>query len=87
MQLDLETPLEKMKILNVIPLHDQFGKADAKLVAPGDPDRSILLHRMAMRGRGQMPQLATSIVDEPAVKMLREWIKVLPPVVDAAPKK
>jgi hypothetical protein len=39
----------------------------------------VLLHRLSIRGRGQMPQLATSQVDERAVKMLRQWIVSLKP--------
>jgi glucose/arabinose dehydrogenase len=78
MQLDFLTPIDKMKIVDVVPLHDKFGKPDAKLVAPGAPDQSILLLRAALRGRGQMPQLATNLVDEAAVKMLREWIEKMP---------
>jgi hypothetical protein len=45
----------------------------------GNPDRSVLLHRVAMRGRGQMPQLATFIVDDPAVRLIRDWITQLKP--------
>ncbi|MDB5390111.1 MAG: hypothetical protein JWM11_5757 [Planctomycetaceae bacterium] len=78
MQLDILTSLEKMKIVDVVPLHDKFGVPDAKLVAPGAPDRSILLRRVAMRGRGQMPQLSTNLVDQEAVKMFREWIEKMP---------
>jgi mono/diheme cytochrome c family protein len=71
------TPLAKMKLLDVKPMHHTFDLQDAKLIAPGEPDRSVLLHRMALRGAGQMPPLATSVVDEPAVEMLREWIASL----------
>jgi glucose/arabinose dehydrogenase len=67
-----------MKVVGVKPLHDTFGIKDALLVAPGDPGRSMLLERIARRGKGQMPQLATSLVDEQAVKLLREWILQLP---------
>ena len=35
--------------------------------------------RMSRRGPGQMPQLATAIVDEPAVALVRDWILSLPP--------
>lgn len=77
-QLDFLAPLDKWKLIDVAPLHDKFGIADARLVAPGSPERSVLLHRVAMRGRGQMPQLATAIVDQPAVQMLKEWIAQLP---------
>ena len=68
---------EKQNLINADPLHDRFGIADAKLVAPGSPERSILLQRIARRGRGQMPQLATSLVDERAVALFREWIQNL----------
>jgi len=78
MELGFATPLDKMKILDVIPLHDKFSKPDARLVAPGAPDQSILLHRVSIRGRGQMPQMATSLVDQAAIKMLREWIETMP---------
>ncbi len=66
--------LSGMKIVNVKPLHDTFGLKDALLVAPGDPGRSVLLERVARRGKGQMPQLGTNLVDERAVSLLREWI-------------
>ncbi|MFM8890986.1 MAG: hypothetical protein ACKOTB_05040 [Planctomycetia bacterium] len=34
---------------------------------------------MSRRGPGQMPQLATSLVDEPAVRVVGEWIESLAP--------
>ncbi|MEX0819943.1 MAG: PQQ-dependent sugar dehydrogenase [Pirellulaceae bacterium] len=75
-QIDLEfgKPLEEAKLLNEEPLHHKFDLPDPRLVAPGVPDRSILLHRLAIRGAGQMPQLATSVVDAQALELLREWI-------------
>mgnify|MGYP003338218678 CR=1 FL=1 len=51
--------------------------ADALLVAPGAPERSVLMQRVLRLGQGGMPPLAKSIVDEPAVKMLGEWIREL----------
>lgn len=67
--------LRDMKMLDLEPLHHRFDIPDARLVAPGDPARSVLLHRMATRGRGKMPQLATSLVDRQAVELIREWIR------------
>jgi hypothetical protein len=69
--------LAEMKLLDVSPVHDKFGLQDAKLVAPGHPERSVLLYRLSHRGRGQMPQLATSMVDEKVVKTFEDWIKSL----------
>ena len=55
--------------------------ADPKLIAPGDPARSVILHRLSHRGpnTGQMPQMATNVVDQAAVKLVEEWIRSLAP--------
>ncbi len=46
-------------------------------IAPGDPDASMLLARMASRHPVlQMPPLGTRIADEDAVNLLRRWIAV-----------
>lgn len=81
--LHINTPLENMRLLGVKPLHDRFGIADALLVAPGDPARSVLLHRVAKVGPGRMPPLASTVVDERAVALLREWIAQQKPVAGA----
>lgn len=78
MELGFATPRDKTKLIGVAPLHDKFGIEGALLVAPGEPERSVLLKRLTMRGRGQMPPLATSVVDEAGVTLLREWIESLP---------
>ena len=71
------TPLANMRIVDEPPKHDKFGIADAKLIAPGDPQHSVLLHRISIRGKGQMPPLATTLVDDQAVALLRESIESL----------
>ena len=44
-------------------------------LVPGDPDRSVLLARMASRHPVlQMPPLGTRLVDEDAVRLIRQWI-------------
>ncbi|WP_166822942.1 PQQ-dependent sugar dehydrogenase [Thalassoroseus pseudoceratinae] len=77
-ELSFGTPLEKMNIVDVKPMHHKFDLPEPRLVAPGEPERSVLLHRMKIRGPGQMPQLATFHQDEQAVKLLTEWIQSLP---------
>lgn len=79
MVLTLATPREKMGLLDARPQHDTFGISNAMLVAPGDPDRSALLRRLSVRGRGQMPPLVTNQVDDQAVTLLRDWIAQLKP--------
>jgi hypothetical protein len=36
---------------------------------------------MKLRGRGQMPPIASSRVDDPAVKLMEAWIRGLPKTV------
>ena len=75
-QIDLEftTASEKTRLFDVRPVHDTYGLPDARLVAPGSPERSVLLHRLSHRDRGHMPPLATSIVDRDAVSLIKDWI-------------
>jgi len=47
----------------------------ADRVVPGDPDRSMLLARMSSRHPVlQMPPLGTRLVDDDAVRLVRQWI-------------
>ncbi len=68
-------PLADMGIDNVPPQHGTFDIKNAKLLAPGDPDRSVVLTRMAKTGLGRMPHIGSNVVDEAAVGFVREWIK------------
>jgi uncharacterized repeat protein (TIGR03806 family) len=80
------TQPNKMSLFDVAPQHHTFGIEGAKIIASGEPSKSILLKRMSMRDPGQMPPLASSVVDEQAVKMLTEWIASLkkPPTTQKA---
>ena len=86
MVLSFGTDLAKTMLIDEDPLHDRFGIEDAKLVAPGDPEKSILLHRLNRRGRGQMPQLGTKRIDARAVDMMRKWISTVRPLPKEAEK-
>lgn len=77
MELEFQTPPEKMRILNVKPIHASLDLPDARLVAPGAPERSVLLKRAALRGPNQMPPLSSNRPDEAGVAVLREWIRSL----------
>ncbi len=85
MELEFTTAPDKMRVFDVKPVHHTYGLPDARLVAPGSPERSVLLHRVGHRDAGYMPPLATSVVDRAAVAMLREWIEKMP-VSDASEK-
>ena len=76
--LGYKTPLAKARILNEAPIHETFGIAHAKLIMPREPRRSVLFHRMSVRGQGQMPPTSTNRVDTAGTKLLQEWISQLP---------
>jgi len=48
--LHFATPLAKMGTIDVEPMHHTFNIENARLVAPGHPERSVLLYRRATRG-------------------------------------
>ncbi len=54
------------------------GRASASMafdIAPGHPEQSILVHRMASTDPGEMmPELGRQLVDERAVQLMQEWI-------------
>lgn len=79
MELGLSTERDKMQLVEARPQHQTFGIANAMLVAPGEPDRSVLVQRLARRGHGQMPPLVLNQVDQQAVALMREWIASLKP--------
>ena len=79
MELEFTKPRGKMRTVGVKPQHHTFDVPGAKLIDPGRPERSMLYLRVARRGQGQMPPLATSVIDRQAVKLLREWITRMKP--------
>jgi uncharacterized repeat protein (TIGR03806 family) len=80
-QLLATIPLEETAIVGARPALGAFGIPDARIVVPGDPARSVLLHRMSTPGVGRMPPLASSVPDEPALRLLRDWVRELTSVV------
>jgi uncharacterized repeat protein (TIGR03806 family) len=71
-------PLDELGIVNTRPGQGFFNLPDPKVLVPGDPDRSMIYHRITKLGLGRMPHVASNVIDERAVKMLRDWIAQLP---------
>ncbi|QDV38441.1 PQQ-dependent sugar dehydrogenase [Tautonia plasticadhaerens] len=79
MEMALTTPARRMGLIGEEPMHTKFEIPDAKIVLPGDPERSILYQRISRRLTGQMPPLMSTEVDREAVGLIAEWIRSLPP--------
>ena len=74
MDLRYDTPLADTDACGV---RTSFGITEQYRISPGDPDDSRIPARMNRRDFDQMPPLATSIIDEPGVALIREWITSL----------
>ncbi|MBI3882168.1 MAG: PQQ-dependent sugar dehydrogenase [Verrucomicrobia bacterium] len=72
--LNIETPLKEAKLIDFKPVQGDFGLPDARVVASGDPMRSVLFYRMASAGRGHMPYLGGKLVDDRGLLLVRNWI-------------
>jgi len=55
-------------------LNDTRGDTNNRVVLPGDLAHSMLHARIAARGQGQMPPLATSLLDTQAMALVSAWI-------------
>lgn len=65
------------KKLAAPPARGTFDIPDAKLLAPGDPGRSVLLYRMAKFGGGRMPHLGAELPDPLGLALVRDWLHSL----------
>ncbi len=80
-----ETPLKLQNLISG-PVGNQMGISGAKVIAPGDPKKSLLLHRLRATGENQMPPLARNVVDDKAADVFSKWISSLRPAPPALPR-
>ncbi|MBQ16508.1 MAG: hypothetical protein CMJ65_05235 [Planctomycetaceae bacterium] len=70
--------LTATRMLDSKPSQGTFGIPDARIIAPGDPLRSVLFLRVSKLGRGRMPHIGSERVDRRATTMIGKWISELP---------
>ena len=73
--LQFDTPLQETKTIEVLPAQGDLGVADAKIIAKGEPERSLLVHRVETLGQGRMPGTGSNRIDAKAVELLTQWIR------------
>jgi uncharacterized repeat protein (TIGR03806 family) len=76
--LEFTTDPARTRMFNAPPQANPLNHPEAKLIAPGRPDLSVLHHRAATRGPGQMPPVGTSVPDTAGTALLKEWIQRMP---------
>jgi hypothetical protein len=77
MDLRITTSLTQTGACEVAPTLGDLGIVGARLLAPGEPDRSVILERMRAVGANRMPPVASNVVDPQGVELIREWIGAL----------
>jgi len=77
LDLRIDHPLTATRACNVPPQGGDLGVVGAKLIAPGDPARSIVPLRMRTLDQNRMPPLATRVVDDDGVAAVEAWIREL----------
>jgi uncharacterized repeat protein (TIGR03806 family) len=80
-----DTPLAKQNLING-PVQNPLGILGAKVIVPGDTNKSILFRRVIITGQNQMPPLAKNVVDTNAVAAIGKWILSLHNTVASLPK-
>ncbi|MEQ8786602.1 MAG: PQQ-dependent sugar dehydrogenase [Pirellulaceae bacterium] len=73
-QLLATLPLSETGTVDARPGQGLFGLEDPRILVPGHPERSLIHHRMKILGLGRMPHIASGVVDEEAVELVRKWI-------------
>ena len=72
-----DTALADTGACDVTPSSGDLGITDARIIAPGAPERSVLIARMNRRDSAAMPPVGSLRVDEAGVALLTDWISGL----------
>lgn len=77
------TPLSTQQLINGL-INRPVTAGDNKVVAPGDPTKSVLHLRSSTVGANQMPPLGKNLVDQKAAALIEDWIRSLNPATFAS---
>lgn len=77
LNLPWQVRLDDTGAYDMVPTQGDFGIADARIVAPGAPERSVLYYRMAKLGHSRMPRIGSREVDWAGLDLVRRWIQDL----------
>lgn len=80
----MEEPLGKSAVLDARPARGTFGIGDARLIAPGEPARSVVFHRIVTGGSGHMPPMGGRRPDFAGARVVADWIRAMGPHVGTA---
>ncbi|MBI4604383.1 MAG: PQQ-dependent sugar dehydrogenase [Planctomycetes bacterium] len=76
---DLRFATPSRNVCDALPLAGDLGVAGARLLAPGDPARSLISLRIRATGAAKMPPLGRAVVDDAGAGLVDAWIAAHPP--------
>jgi putative heme-binding domain-containing protein len=79
LMVNAELDTDEFRAINEPLTRGDFGMADARVIVPGQPGSSVLLHRIAKTGAGHMPMIGAREVDVAGLQLLAQWIRTLSP--------
>lgn len=71
------TSLAQTGACDTVPAITDLSIPDARVIAPGEPDRSVLLQRMIATHENRMPPISSHVVDEQGTALIEDWISSL----------
>ena len=71
------TPLNNTNACDAIPQNGDLGITNARIIAPGDASRSVLVERISRRDSVGMPPLASNLPDSDGVALITAWMNGL----------
>lgn len=71
------TALANTNACDVAPTSDDLGINMARIIAPGDASRSVLVARMGLRDVNAMPPIGSTVVDAAGMTLVTDWINSL----------
>lgn len=78
MEVPIHLPLKRTRMIDERPTQGTFAMHSARVVASGDPYRSVLYYRMAKLGPGRMPHFGSNVVHQQGLELINDWIQSLP---------
>jgi putative heme-binding domain-containing protein len=76
--MNFDRPLRDSRLINEKPVVGGLGLPEARVIATGDPSRSVMLYRMTTAGRGHMPYLGGKLIDDAGILAIRDWVRSMP---------
>lgn len=71
------TSLAQTGACNTVPSTTDLGIPNARVIAPGASERSVLLQRMIATDANRMPPISSHLVDDDGTALIAEWINAL----------